>query len=105
MANRLLLMNMCLLSRSFLPTILLLIALATSTSAQLVSSSLTAILADPDRFDGQSVTIRGTVTNLQERVSRRGNPYYTLDLSDGKQAIRVFPFGTAACRAGTATVE
>lgn len=81
------------------------LALASSASAQVVNTSPSEILANPDRFDGQSVTIRGTVTGLQERVSRAGNSYYTVDLSDGKQAIRVFSFGTAPCRAGAATVE
>jgi DNA polymerase III alpha subunit len=74
-------------------------------AAQPINTSPTAILADPDRFDGQTVTISGTITNLQQRVSRAGNAYYTLDLSDGRQAIRVFSFGTAPCRAGAATVE
>jgi hypothetical protein len=73
--------------------------------AQGVNTSPTAILADPDHFDGQSVIITGTVSHLQERVSRAGNPYYTLDLSDGKQAIRVFSFGTAPCRTGAVTVD
>jgi hypothetical protein len=82
-----------------------LIAVVTLASAEVVTTSPTALLAEPDRFDGQAVTIRGTVTNLQERVSRAGNPYYTLDLSDGKQAIRVFSFGAAPCRVGVATVE
>jgi DNA polymerase III alpha subunit len=82
-----------------------LLALATSASSQVVNTSPTAILGDRDRFDGQTVTMSGAVTNIQERVSRAGNPYYTLDLSDGKQAIRVFSFGAAPCRAGAATVE
>jgi hypothetical protein len=86
-------------------TTLCLLALASSASAQVVNASPSEILANPDRFDSQPVTIRGTITNLEERVSRAGNPYYTLDLSDGKQAIRVFSFGTAPCRAGAATVE
>lgn len=73
--------------------------------AQGVNTSPTAILADPDHFDAQSIIISGTVADVQERVSRAGNPYYTLDLSDGKQAIRVFSFGRAPCRAGTVTVE
>lgn len=79
--------------------------LLTSSIAPGVNTSPTDILKNPDRFDGQAVTIRGTVIILQERVSRAGNPYYTLDLNDGKQAIRVFSFGTAPCRAGAATVE
>jgi len=91
--------------RILLATLCCLLALATSAPSQVVNASPSDILANPDRFDGQPVTIRGTVTNLQERVSRAGNPYYTLDLSDGKQAIRVFSFGTAPCRADAATVE
>ena len=83
---------------------LCLLALVTGASAQLATSP-SEILKDPDRFDNQLVTMRGTVGNLQERVSRAGNAYYTLDLSDGRQAIRVFSFGAAPCRAGAATVE
>ncbi len=70
-----------------------------------LDASPSAILSDPARFDGQPVTIHGTVTNLRETVSRRGNPYYTFDLNDGTRAVRVFSFGKAACRAGAATVE
>ncbi len=51
------------------------------------------------------MTISGTITNLRETVSRRGNAYYTFNLSDGTRAIRVFSFGKAPCRSGTATVE
>ena len=75
----------------------------------LLAHALTAtpaeILANPDRFDRQTVTLSGTITNLGQTVSRRGNPYYTFDLSDGRQAIRVFSFGTAPCRSGGATVD
>src|SRR5262249_29554901 len=63
------------------------------------------ILTNPVRFDGQSVTVSGMITNLRETVSRRGNPYYTLDLTDGTRAIRVFSFGKAPCRNGAATIE
>ena len=63
------------------------------------------ILANPDRFDGQVVTIEGTMTNLRQRVSRRGDPYYKFDLSDSKQAIRVFSLGRSPCRSGAVMVE
>src|SRR2546425_13149504 len=72
--------------------------LAAAGHAGALDTSLSAILTNPDRFDG-------TITNLRETVSRRGNPYYTFDLSDGTRAIRVFSFGKAPCRAGTAAVE
>jgi hypothetical protein len=56
------------------PFLYCLLAIAALASAQAVSTSPSDILANPDRFDGQAVTIRGTVTNLQERVSLQGTP-------------------------------
>jgi hypothetical protein len=84
---------------------LALVALTVAVTLALASSaSVAAILANPDRFDRQPVTINGAITHLRETVSGRGNTYYTFDLSDGTQAIRVFSFGTAPCRSGAATV-
>jgi hypothetical protein len=80
-------------------------ALVAAATAAPGVSSVRAILDDPDRFDGQPVTLRGTITNLRERVSRRGNAYYTFDLLDGDRSLRVFSFGTPPCRSGAATVE
>src|SRR5215510_14217910 len=92
--------------RRFLIVIAVLwLLLAPARSVSAVAASPNTILTNPARFDGQSVTVHGTITNLRETVSRRGNPYYTLDLSDGTQAVRVFSFGKAPCRSGTATVE
>jgi hypothetical protein len=88
-----------------LATLCCLLAVVTLASGQVVNTSPTDILANPDRFDGRLLTIGGTITNLQERVSRAGNSYYTFDLSDGKQAVRVFSFGKAPCRVGAATIE
>ncbi len=71
-------------------------------AADALDTSVSAILADPDRFDGQEVTIGGTITHLRQTVSRRGNPYYTFDLSDGTRTIRVFSFGRSPCKDGSA---
>jgi DNA polymerase III alpha subunit len=90
---------------SFRVVLCCLLALATSARAQAPNSSPSEILANPGQFDGKAVTITGTITNVQERISQAGNPYYTVDLSDGKQAIRVFSFGSAICLTGRATVE
>jgi hypothetical protein len=87
---------------SFVTALLLLV---TAPPVGALDASPSAILTNPDGFDGKSVTVHGTITNLRETVSRRGNPYYTLDLSDGTRSIRVFSFGKAPCRSGTATVE
>jgi hypothetical protein len=91
-------------SRILLATLCLL-AVAKSAWPQALSASPSEILANADRFDRQPVVVTGVITNVQERVSRAGNAYYTVDLSDGEQSVRVFSFGRAPCRAGAATVE
>jgi hypothetical protein len=68
--------------------LLLLSMLSTVATAQAIRTSPSEILGNPDRFDGQAVTISGTVTNLQEQVSRAGRPYYTFDLSDVLRSSR-----------------
>ncbi|MBI1893872.1 MAG: hypothetical protein HYS14_07175 [Candidatus Rokubacteria bacterium] len=55
------------------------------------------ILDRPDQFDGKAVTLVGTVRNLDARVSRRGNPYYTFDLAAGGRSIKIFSFGRPPC--------
>ena len=68
------------------------------STASAVDLSPSEILADPDRFDGRSVTVRGTVTELREL----GNAYFSFDLTDGERAIRVLSSGTPACGSGAA---
>jgi hypothetical protein len=71
-----------------------------------LDTTASKILEDPDKFDGKTVTITGTVVQLRTTVSRKGNPYYTYDLHDGARAIRVFSFGKPVCAEGTtATIE
>jgi DNA polymerase III alpha subunit len=59
--------------------------------------SVKTILSDPGRFDGQAVILDGTVTQLDTRVSKRGNAYYTFKLDDGSGRIAVFAFGQPPC--------
>jgi hypothetical protein len=64
------------------------------------------LLADPDRFDGQAVTLQGTVERFREGVSPDGAPYYKFRLSDEQYAVRVFSAGRSPCRNGMqATVD
>jgi DNA polymerase III alpha subunit len=56
--------------------------------------------AAPERYDNNVVTLGGSVTNLQQRVSQRGNPYYTFVLRDTTGRIRIFSFGQAQCPEG-----
>jgi hypothetical protein len=78
-----------------------LVALAATVVA--LDTSPGEIFAHPDQFDQQTVTVRGSVTNLRQTTSQRGNHYYTFDLDDGRRSIRVFSFGHSPCRDGAST--
>ena len=67
---------------------------------QAFNATAGVILAAPERYDRQVVTLGGTVTNLSQRVSQRGNAYYTFDLQDTTGRIRVFSFGEVPCPEG-----
>jgi hypothetical protein len=71
--------------------------------AQAAPGSLGELLGHPDRFSERSVRGTGTISNVREGGLRR--PYYTFDLSDGIDTIRVIAFGTPPCRSGAATVD
>jgi hypothetical protein len=76
------------------------------TSASLAAVSPGELLANPDRFDGQTVTVRGTVEKFREGVSPDGAPYYKFRLSDEQYAVHVFSAGRSQCRDGMqATVD
>ncbi len=84
-------------------TALALLALASAGPAAISPSEL---LADPDRFDGQTVTLQGTVEKFREGVSPDGAPYYKFRLSDEQYGVRVFSAGHSQCRDGMqATVD
>lgn len=82
---------------------LALLALATAGPAAISPSEL---LAAPDRFDGQAVTLQGTVEKFRERVAPDGALYFKFRLSDKQNGVRVFSFGRSPCRNGMqATVD
>lgn len=62
-------------------------------SADEIMASPRAVMANPDHFDGKAIVMEGTVTNIFFKISRRGNPYYTFDLTDGAGSVKVFSFG------------
>jgi hypothetical protein len=48
--------------------------------AQAAPLSVSELLADLDRFNGQPVTVTGTMSNFRGNPLRRGGPVYTFDL-------------------------
>ncbi len=62
---------------------LVLSAASPTPAAQPVAATKIAdVLANPTSFDGQHLTVSGTIAQLAERTSRRGNDYATFDLCD-----------------------
>ena len=55
----------------------------------------------PARYDGQAVSLAGTINALDARVSKRGNAYYTFKLDDGSGRVNVFAFGEPPCPSGS----
>ena len=71
--------------------------LAVVAAGKSADAQIGAVLSDPAGYDGQPVSLTGTVSQLDTRVSRRGNPYYTFKLDDGSGRVAVFSFGQLPC--------
>jgi len=72
---------------------------------QLAPLSVSELLGNADRFNGQPVTVSGTMGNFRANPLRRGGPQYTFDLSDGTETVHVVAFAKPPCKSGAATVE
>jgi len=73
--------------------------------AQSALVSVSELVADPDRFNGQPVIVSGTISSYREGATLRGSRYYTFDLGDGTHTVVVIALGEPPCRSGAATVE
>jgi cytochrome c-type biogenesis protein CcmE len=66
-------------------------------------TSVKAILENPSRYDGQEVTVIGMASEVKATVSRRGNPYTTLRLTDASgAAMTVYSQGHPNVKSGDA---
>lgn len=57
--------------------------------------SLKDLIEHRQTYDGKIVTVRGEITNLQEKTTRRGNKFFTFKLVDKSDVVSVFAFGEA----------
>jgi hypothetical protein len=64
-------------------------------------ATVKTVMSDPARYDGQAVSLAGTINALDARVSKRGNAYYTFKLDDGSGRVNVFAFGQPPCPSGS----
>jgi len=63
------------------------------TATPVAPAQIAGVLANPASFDGQHLSLSGTVGNLAEKTSRRGNDYTTFDLCNGASCIHVYTYG------------
>jgi hypothetical protein len=79
--------------RCWLSIVGLILLLTVVSNGASPSVPVSAILANPQQFDGKTVTIQGTAAAVKPTISRRNNPYTTLRVRDGGAEITVFTFG------------
>jgi len=69
--------------------------------AQVIKTTVSDILANPDRYDGKIVQVEGKILSLKFKVSKKGNPYTTFKLKDASgSTLTVFSFGTLPIKEG-----
>jgi hypothetical protein len=74
-----------------------------SILASAAEVSVKELTANPAKFDGQTVTLRGTAMAVKAITSRKGNDYTTFQVKDASgAAVRVFSWGHPAIKEGTA---
>jgi hypothetical protein len=61
-------------------------------AAALALTLINDILANPASFDNKHIAVAGTVAQLAEKTSKRGNDYTTFDLCD-TSCIHVYSYG------------
>ncbi len=84
--------------RTMVPVALLCAFFATTIAQEQVT--VQALLNDGKKYDGKQVVLVGVVRDLKEKVSKKGNPYYTFKIGEGKQTISVFSYGNATVKNG-----
>lgn len=62
---------------------------------------LSEVLENPEVHRGNRVVVTGIVTTVTRRVSKTGDPYYALNLTDGTRTVTVLGSGPPPCSLGT----
>jgi hypothetical protein len=79
----------------------ILILLVAATQPAFAADSIAAIVANPAKYDGKTVDVRGTVSGLREKTSAKDNAYDTFKLCS-TSCVSVFIFGRPAVSDGAA---
>jgi len=81
-------------------TVLVLVLLVSSVYPA-IEATIGDILQNKDRYDGEEVSVSGTVSKLKFKTSKSGNDYTTFSLiGDSGGSINVFIWGQSKLKAG-----
>ena len=73
--------------------------------AQVIKTSVSEILKNPDKYDGKMVQVEGKIGSLRCKTSKKGNPYTTLMIRDASNGVlNVFSFGTLSLKKNDSVV-
>ncbi len=67
-------------------------ACALLTAPVLAADSIDAIIANPSAFDGKAVQVHGTVADVKQKTSRKGNDYTLFDVCETK-CVHIYAHG------------
>lgn len=84
--------------RRVVSTALLYVLFVTAGAQEQVT--VQALLNDGKKYDGKQVVLVGIVRDLKEKVSKKGNPYYTFKIGESKQTVSVFSYGKSTVKEG-----
>ncbi len=80
-------------------------ACALLTAPVLAADSIDAIIANPSAFDGKSVQVHGTVADVKQKTSRKGNDYTLFDVCETK-CVHIYARGKVGVNDGaTVTIS
>ena len=78
------------------------LAIPTAFASPLAEEAVTvsALVQNPDRYDGEIVRVTGAVAIYRERFSHTGEPYSVFHLRDGRASVVVFAWPHQGLRDG-----
>jgi len=88
-------------SINFLCVIILIIVLCGNFSYAAIETTVQKILANRDSYDGQEVSVSGTVSRLKLKTSKGGKDYTTFSLVSGSGgSLNIFVWGHSKLKQG-----
>ncbi|MGC9977085.1 MAG: hypothetical protein ABSC57_10335 [Syntrophales bacterium] len=86
---------------SIILTLICICFLPKAVDAQVIKTSVSDILSNPDKYDGKVVQVQGRIQLLKFNTSKKGKPYTTFMVVDPSNSIlNVFSFGTLSVSRG-----